>query len=161
MCSLIYDYLHFWNGISWSPTFFPAAGKECRPRKGAPPRVSGLNFETPAYVRATRSLRSLKHGAAASRRRSQNFPLRGRPPTERAGMLDQYWTYIVHGVRASCSTRTFRTHRSGPTWRSRTCLSFTNDSIFGMRFHGPFIFFPCLTERKRSKRKGSRPVTPA
>ena len=96
---LMYDYFHFWNTIPWSPTFFPAAWKECRPRKGAPPRVSGLNFETPAYVRATRSLRSLKHGAAASRRRSQNFPLRGRPPTERAGKLYQYWTYIVHEVR--------------------------------------------------------------
>ena len=110
-----HDGFHFWNAIPWSPTFFPAAGKECRPRKGAPPRVSGLNFETPAYVRATRSLRSLKHGAAASRRRSQNFPLRGRPPTERAGKLHQCWTCIVHRGRASFSTRTFLLHRCGPT----------------------------------------------
>lgn len=113
--SLIYERFHFWNRIPWSPTFFPTARKECRPRKGAPPRVSGLNFETPAYVRATRSLRSLKHGAAASRRRSQNFPLRGRPPTERAGKLHQCSPVILYEVRASFSTRTFRTHGCGPT----------------------------------------------
>ena len=113
--SLIYDYFYFWNAIPWSPTFFPTVRKECRPRKGAPPRVSGLNFETPAYVRATRSLRSLKHGAAASRRRSQNFPLRGRPPTERAGKLHQCSSAIMHRVRTSFSMYTFRTHRSGPT----------------------------------------------
>ena len=95
---LIYEWFHFGNRIPWSPTFFPAARKECRPRKGAPPRVSGLNFETPAYVRATRSLRSLKHGAAASRRRSQNFPLRGRPPTERAGSCTNTDHYHTQGA---------------------------------------------------------------
>ncbi len=40
-----------------------------------------------------------------------SFPLRGRPPTERAGMLDQCSPVIVHEVRVSFSTRMFRAHR--------------------------------------------------
>ena len=35
--SEIYDRFHFWNTIPASPTFFPAARKECRPRKGRRP----------------------------------------------------------------------------------------------------------------------------
>jgi|GEM_PF-4298711 len=95
-----------------------AAGKECRPRKRAPPRVSGLNFETPAYVRATRSLRSLKHGAAASRRRSQNFPLRSRPGAERARKLHQCRTYCPCSADfifdASVSHTPMRPHIENP-----------------------------------------------
>ena len=32
-----YEFFHFWNTIPASPTFFPAARKECRPRKGRRP----------------------------------------------------------------------------------------------------------------------------
>ena len=35
----IYDYFHFWNTIPTSPTFFPAARKECRPRKDRRPVI--------------------------------------------------------------------------------------------------------------------------
>ena len=34
-----YEYIHFWNTIPWSPTFFPAARKECRPRKDRRPVI--------------------------------------------------------------------------------------------------------------------------
>ena len=82
--SEIYDRSHLWNEIPWSPTLFPAARQECRPRKGAPPRVSSLKIFASAYECETRSLRSLKqshslHGG------SENFSPTGRLPTERAG----------------------------------------------------------------------------
>ena len=32
-----HEYFHYWNTIPASPTFFPAARKECRPRKGRRP----------------------------------------------------------------------------------------------------------------------------
>ncbi len=37
--SEIYGCFHFWNAIPWSPTFFPTARKECRPRKGRRPVI--------------------------------------------------------------------------------------------------------------------------
>ena len=140
-CPVMYEWFHFWNAIPWSPTFFPAAGKECRPRKGAPPRVSGLNFETPAYVRATRSLRSLKHGASASRRRSQNFPLRG--GRERNGRgAEPILTLSCMGCVLHARCICFSYTGAGPHRNVVRVHSFTTISIFGMGFHGLRHSFP-------------------
>ena len=38
-CPNIYDCFYFWNTIPASPTFFPAARKECRPRKDRRPVI--------------------------------------------------------------------------------------------------------------------------
>ena len=35
----MHDYFRLWNTIPTSPTFFPAARKECRPRKGRRPVI--------------------------------------------------------------------------------------------------------------------------
>lgn len=83
--SLIYEWFHFWNGIPWSPTLFPAARQECRPRKGAPPRVSGLRFAVPPLTGRNSLPAVAQTVVPSSRSGPSNLPPAGRPPTERAG----------------------------------------------------------------------------
>ena len=102
---LIYDRFHFWNRIPLAPTFFPAAGKECRPRKGAPPRVSGLSC-TPSQLTGRNSLPSVAQTRRPvfTLRRCPASPLRGRPPTERAGSctIDGRASYIGYRLHFRC-----------------------------------------------------------
>ena len=77
------------------------------------------------------------------------------------GSLKKPATEPIMGLsmRTHITIKLFLRRRCGPTSRGRTCLSFTNSSIFGMRFHGlrRSLPFPPKKNGKSPKEENAAP----